>query len=148
MLKKRSPIFVVASIVLAVAFCPACPTLGDGSTNWPAVTVELELTAADLRDAAGLVTDEDLAEQIDKLADALDVASSAISAGGVAPASAVEALLSMADELVALLEEKDQPNAKAIVVVARAAIRRIVAKIPAATAEPVTPATESLEAPE
>lgn len=125
---------------VAVLVLPSCRTTADGELvpDWPAVALELDLTAADLRDASTLLSDEELASNLQTVAGLLEQAAASINEGGP-PASTVEVLqraLELADALVDKLPEESQSDARAVLLIAKASLRRVVAYTkPPATVE-------------
>jgi len=119
-------------IVLSiVALAAGCKTDSTGATvpDWDVVALELELGAADARDAAALFESEAIQENLASLATVLEGISAALE-GGAEPSSMtllVEGALGLADELVAQLPEDEQPDARAALVLMRSLLRRIAA---------------------
>ena len=99
----------------------------------------MELGAADLRDAAALLTDEDFAAELLKLAALLDNVSLALTIAGEPRDSleALEAALALADQLVDRLPDDDQGDARVVISLIRSGLRRAKAYAEEAPALPL-----------
>lgn len=108
----------------AVTIFGGCVTTEDGTEpDWAAISRELELGAADLRDIALFVQDEPTAAALVELADVLDLAASGTAEGGTT-LEMVERALKLADQLIEKLPEGAQDDARLAVVIVRAGLRR------------------------
>lgn len=118
----------LGAVAFLLAFLPACRVNEAGETvpDWPAIAVEMELGAADARDAAALFDDESIQEGLVQLSIVLDEAAAAIQAGGE-PAGILDVLdraLALADGLVEQLPADSQQDARAGLILVRAVLRR------------------------
>ena len=115
-------------VVFLLAFLPACRTTPDGETvvDWGSVALELELGAADARDAAMLFQDPDIQAGLEQLATVLQGAADALEAGDD-PGTLLDALdvaVRLADGLVEQLPPDTQQDARAGLLVLRSILRR------------------------
>lgn len=125
----RSLLFgLVLAFWCTASLFPACTSTDDGrrTVDWPAVTRELDLGAADLRDVA-LLVDEDAAGRMRSLADVLERAAQELSAAGPSADTldALDAALDTAQGILDGLPSNAHDEARAAVLILRAGLRRV-----------------------
>lgn len=123
-------LWICAVIIFGFAINGLVSCASTGEPNWPMISQELTLGAADIRDVASLVDDNDLAEGMVAVAEVLEVASKQVTDAPSDLADTIDMGLELMSALITYVDEEDQPDAKVALLLARSALRRYRAYLP------------------